>query len=94
MTINIRTISVRELSTLLADALPTAEVEQTTGTGRPPLHYYWPSEFPVAVCGALSTLDRLPPPGTVQVGEVCAECERLHALGNQRRNPHAGGGTP
>jgi hypothetical protein len=69
-----------------AKSLPNATAAASTDI--PVLHYYWPSEFPIAICGAISTLDRLPDKSGS--GAVCRDCATIyHKIPGTRANPHA-----
>jgi hypothetical protein len=57
------------------------------GESKVVLHYYWPSEFPIALCGAISTVDRIR--DEAPSGPVCEKCLAIKArVGTQRQNPH------
>ena len=49
-------------------------------------HYYWPTEFPIALCGHISSLSSLPK-GDI-AGRVCPNCVEIRLkYGRKRYNP-------
>lgn len=51
------------------------------------MHYYWPTEFPIALCGHISPLSSLPK-GDV-AGRACPECVAIRLKrGRERYNPN------
>jgi hypothetical protein len=55
------------------------------------LHLCWPSEFPIALCGAICSQPRPFPAGTLVPGRPCDDCarERDRLPLPTRKNPHA-----
>ncbi|HLB37489.1 MAG TPA: hypothetical protein VJL31_13035 [Gemmatimonadales bacterium] len=53
-------------------------------------HYYWPSEFPIALCGHLSAHAGLAAAQARVLGPICEDCARhAHHCDRARVNPHA-----
>lgn len=57
-------------------------------------HYYWPSEFPMGLCGHLSPFTTLAEAMRVLPGPICEMCARHAAAKPERPNPihHQHGG--
>lgn len=73
----------------------TGESWDAVASGQPVLHYYWPSEFPVALCGAISTLPTLPGPGELKRGVICGACKAIRDnTPSDRANPHRPASPP